>query len=72
MSSTCGKKKSQDGEHSRFVRQWLLNEEKIALTFVKIKLFEYDHDETWNEVLNDLLDWQNLYMYKTDNHDLFI
>jgi len=35
MSSTCGKKKSQDGEHSRFVRQWLLNEETIALTFVK-------------------------------------
>jgi hypothetical protein len=45
---------------------------KDSITVCRIKLFEHDHDETWSEVLNDLLVGQNLNMHKTDSHDLFI
>jgi len=72
MSSTCGKKKSQDGGTFTICPAVVAKWGKDNTNVCKIKLFEYDHDETWNEVLNDLLDWQNLHMHKTDNHDLFI
>lgn len=45
---------------------------KDNIAVCKNRLIEYDHDETWSVVLNDLLDGQILDMHKADSHDLLM
>ena len=63
MSSISGKKKPHSG--GTFTGGGFQIGKIYNINVCKIKLFEYDHHETWNEVLNDLFDGQNLNMHKT-------
>ena len=74
MSSTSGKKKPHSDGTFKNCPAVLAKWGKDNINVCKIKLFDYDHDETWSEVLNDLLDGQNLSinMHKTESRLVYL
>ena len=65
MSSTCGKESPHSDRTFTICSSFVAKCGKDNIIVCKYKLFEYDYDETWSDILSDLLDGENCMMHKT-------
>ena len=66
MSSTCGKESPHSDRTFTMYSSFVAKSGKDNIIVCKYKLLEYAYDETWSDILSDLLDWENCMMRKTD------
>jgi len=66
MSSTRGEKRLKSGGTFTLCSSVLAKCGSESKNLCKNRLYEYDDDETWNDVLHDVLDGEDFTFHKTD------